>query len=126
MKKTLVFLTATAMLIATTGCANGPIRSLFGGKQCNSCNAPAADPSMGYGYNESAYPTGDCPNCVSGQADSPVYMNDGTIDPYVQGSNYGGATINPPVFDSYSNPSFGGTIVPPGSSGTLPSPGNGG
>ena len=127
MKKTLAFLMVAAMLVATTGCANGPIRSLFRGKQCNTCNAPAANPSFGYGYSETAYPVGtDCSNCVSGNAGSPAWIDSGSSDPYVHGSNYGGATINPPVFDSYSNPSYGGTIVPPGSSGTLPDPGSGG
>ena len=118
MKNTLAFLMASALLIATVGCANGPFRNLCRGKQsCDPCNAPAANPSFGYGYGETVN---------YGSAGTPTYVDGATSDPYVHGSNYGSATINPPVFDSYSSPSYGGTIVPQGSSGTLPAPGNGG
>ncbi len=115
MKITLAFLMAS-LLVATAGCANG-LGKFCGRNQCDPCNQPASDPSFGPGYGETV---------ISGNAGSPVYMDGATSDPYVHGSNYGSATINPPVFDSYSNPSYGGAIVPQGSSGTLPSPGGGG
>lgn len=55
------------------------------------------------------------------------YLNDSYIqnDPYLSGSSYDGATINPPVFDSYGGTNSGGTISVPGNGGTLPNPGPG-
>jgi hypothetical protein len=125
MKKTILTIAAIMLLGSIAGCSNGPILSHFRNGCKNGCQAPPATPSYGY-------PAGDCAtgNCAgpggqiisSGQATS--YMNDsyGVSDPYINGSNYDGATINPPVFDSYSTPGYGSTIVPPASSGTLPTP----
>ncbi len=141
MKNSIICLAAIAMLCSTVGCANGPVREFVRNAICNDgCQAPPADPSYGFGFDSAS--TGDCAtgNCSSSQPivhggqdfgsvsgsvpHSTSYINDSYSqgDPYINGSNYGGATINPPVFDSYSGPSYGSTIVPPGSSGTLPTP----
>ncbi len=125
MKKTVLYLLLAALLFATTGCANGPVRRFLCGKLCTTCQ-PASEPSFGFGSDDSAWSSGDghCVNCVDGNygGSAPTYLGEGDSDPYVQGSYYGGASINPPVFDSYSGPGYGSTIVPPGSSGILPNP----
>jgi hypothetical protein len=117
MKKTVLCMLAAVVLLSTTGCANGPVRRFLCGRLCNTCQPPV-EPTFGFGHADSdwADDQGHCVNCVDGG----VTSVEG--DPYVHGSYYNGATINPPVFDSYSSPSYGGTIVPPGSSGILPNP----
>lgn len=142
MKKLFILLAAAALVSTTVGCANGPIRNLFRGSTCDTCQPPAAEPSFGFNYGAaSTAPTGcqsgNCSGVASqsapitnpsiGNAVGTSYMNDSYIqsDPYINNSNIGGATINPPVFDGYGGPSYGGTTVPPGSSGILPVP-NGG
>jgi hypothetical protein len=117
MKRTILCVMLAAFLLAASGCANGPIRSFFRNKDCNSC--PAVDPTFGF-HGES-----DCPECDYGAVGAPVYTGGDMGDPYAHGSYYGGASISPPVFDSTTNPTFGGRIIPDGSSGTLPNPVNG-
>ena len=121
MKRLIICLAAFAMLSTTVGCANGPIRSLLKKHQCNNgCEAPASDPSYGYGFDQSANGTISTPVVQNGNIQGQVQG-----DPYIYGSNYGSATINPPVFDGNSNPSYGSTIAPSNSNGMLPPP-NGG
>jgi len=140
MKKLLVSLASIAMICSTVGCANGPVRNFLRNAICDrGCEGPQVDPSYGFGFDGVS---GDCANgnCAQpmgggqllGNAPSingslptnTSYMNDSFSqgDPYISGSNYGGATINPPVFDSYSGPTYGSTIVPPANSGSLPVP----
>lgn len=115
MKSTFAILLASLVLCATAGCRNGPIRNMMGSKQCDPCCAPSADPSFGAGYSETAYPV-----------ESPTYIDGVSGDPYIHGSNYGGATMSTPALNELSTPVYDSTIVPPDSSGSLPSPGPGG
>ena len=132
MKKLIVLIAAMAMVSVSIGCSSSGLMSHFKKDKCNGgCQAPPVNPSYGY-------PAGDCEsgNCggggqyygggqiINSGQQSTSYMNDSYSqgDPYINGSNPGGATINPPVFDSYSGPSYGSTIVPPAASGTLPTP----
>jgi hypothetical protein len=116
-----IFLLLIAILIGTTsGCANGPIRRLFQGNDCNTCNAPASEPGFGFGYSGDD----DCVTCSHGGSATPSYVDNGYSDPYVQGSNYGGASINPPVFDGFGSSPAGSTTGSPQSNGTLPDPGS--
>ncbi len=117
MKQLILSCAVIALLGTTAGCANGPIgRFFFRGSECDVCQPPAAAPSYG-------------PGCAGGacQTQGASYLNDSFIqgDPYLNGSNLGGATINPPVFDTFGSPNAGGTIVSPGSSGELSGPANG-
>ena len=123
MKKAILLLFVALLIGAATGCANGPIRSLFK-RSCNQCQSPALQPSFGMGFDDSSsYAGGEYVNSQYGS--SPSYLDDNYNDPYSSGSNYGGAAISAPVFDSYNSPAYGGTTVPPTSSGSLPSPGGG-
>ncbi len=128
MKKFLISLAAFAMLSTTVGCANGPVRNFLCDAICTQgCEAPPAEPSFGFAA-DAGCATGNCNHGLPTQGE---IFNGGFIqgqvqgDPYINGSNFNGATINPPVFDGSSNPSFGSTIVPPASSGTLPFPAGG-
>ncbi len=116
MKNVILCIAIGAVLSATIGCANGPIRNFFRGSSCNTCQPPA-QPNMGFDNS-----------CANGTCSTSSYMNDSYIqnDPYMNGSKAGGATINPPVFDGYEFPNTGGTIVSPDSSGLLPGPSGGG
>lgn len=131
MKKLIVLIAAIAMLSMSVGCSSSGLLSHFKSRCSGGCQSPPVNPSYGY-------PTGDCGSGNSegqyiggGQVidsgNSASYMGDGYIqgDPYINGSNSGDASINPPVFDSYSGTSYGSTIVPPASSGTLPTPSSG-
>ncbi len=116
-----IFLLLIAVLIGTTsGCANGPFRSMFRGNDCNTCSAPASEPGYGIGYSDSD----DCVTVSHGGGHSSSWVDGGYSDPYVQGSNYGGASINPPVFDGFGSSPAGSTIDSPQSNGTLPTPGS--
>ena len=44
MKRIVISTALAAVLLATSGCANGPIRQWFRGSACNSCNPPVANP----------------------------------------------------------------------------------
>jgi len=117
MKKLIVSIAAMTMLFSAVGCSSGPL-SRFRSKS-NSCQAPPANPDFGFQSGSQIISSGD--------QTTTSYMNDSYSqgDPYINGSNNGSATINPPVFDRYSDPSYGSTIVPPDSSGTLPKPNRG-
>ena len=128
MKKMIVLIAAMTLLSLSVGCSGSGLLSQFKSRCSGGCQTPPVNPSFGY-------PAGDCNSSAAegefiggGQVidagNSTSYMNDGYIqsDPYMSGSNSGGATINPPVFDSYSGPSYGSTIGPPASSGNLPAP----
>ena len=59
MNKKLIYLAACAALIVfTSGCANGPIRNFFRGGPCNACQPPVGQP-LGCGTNTA-------PMCNSG------------------------------------------------------------
>ena len=122
MKNLILSLAIASILCATVGCAGGGLCNWWRNKHNNNGCQPALEPSYGFGYQQPCA-TGNCGDMTQGTN----YMNDSFIqsDPYMSGSNFGGATINPPVFDNYSNPSFGSTIVPPASSGIMPGPSNG-
>jgi len=117
MKNLILSLAIVTLLCSTVGCAG--LCEWWSNKHNNNGCQPAMEPGYGFGYQQQQpCATGNC-----GQTGA-SYMNDGFIqnDPYTSGSNFGGATINPPVFDNYSNPSYGGTIVPPASNGIMPGP----
>ena len=107
MKKFVVIAALAAVLIASTGCANGAFRRMWQGNSCDSCNPPANQPPFGYGASYAP----SCPQCQGGQD-------------YFTGSSIGGATLNPPVSDAYGTGVIGGTIVPPATVQTLPGPQN--
>ena len=123
MKKLIVLIAAMAMLIGSIGCSGSGLSSHF--KKCQGgCQAPPVNPSYGYPAGDCA--TGNCGGQYGGgqiiNSGQTSYYMDGQSDPYMNGSNLNGASINPPVFDNYSGPSYGSTIVPPANSGTLPTP----
>lgn len=121
MKRAALLVLAGLILCTTTGCANGPVRNFLRGVLHGPCKAPAPEPSFGMGFDDTV---GTCVDCQ--KASTPGYLGDGYADPYIQGSNFGGASINPPVFDSYSSPTYRDTTVPPASTDIMPSPGPGG
>lgn len=113
MKKMIVLIAAMTLLSVSVGCSGSGLLSQFKSRCSGGCQTPPVNPSFGY-------PAGDCNSSAAegefiggGQVidagNSTSYMNDSYIqsDPYMSGSNSGGATINPPVFDSYSGPSYG-------------------
>ena len=118
MKKFLLSASFAVLLIASTGCADGPVRRMIRNTFCNDCRPPAAPCFQGL----PATPNASCPTGTCGGANNHItsYGNQG--DPYLDGSNANGATITPPVFDNYGGLNFGGTTGSPGSNGILPSP----
>jgi len=113
----LVSAAVAALLVASVGCADGPIRRWFRGSRCNSCIPPAAHPGFGFNQNPA------CDSLVGSQGiDQGTISNYGDYDtsgyggayadPYSEGSIIDGGTINPGNSDAYGNGSFNG-IVPP-------------
>jgi hypothetical protein len=112
MKKVLLLLALSVTLVHVVGCANGPIRRLFRGGSCNTCNPMSAfsGPTVDTGVN-------GCTSCQHPGAFGPA-------DPYYSDTGMGAATLNPPAADIYGGNVPGGMIVPPGATGTLPGPAN--
>jgi hypothetical protein len=104
MHKTLTIAILGLTIVATSGCANGPIRRFFHGAACNSCQ-PALGQSL-WDNDTSPCDQGQCPNGIDNEAFEMAPAGTGVI--------YGQPTVDP-----FS----GGTIVnPPSNTGVLPGP----
>ena len=120
-KLTLLAFVAVALLL-NSGCANGPIRNLFQGAFCNSCQPPVGQP-LGCGTNYAPA----CDACGTGVAVEGAPIGDVPVSapfvesaaPYTapQGNFYSEPTLSD---QGFINDSYGAPIEAPGI-GTIPS-----
>jgi hypothetical protein len=100
-------------VVASAGCANGPLRRFFRGSACNACQ-PAIGHSL-WKSNDGGCPNGMCGDAgdaVEGVAPGPAANQ--VIDPNAPA----GSTLNQSTFD----PFIGGQIVNPPAGNLLPGP----
>ncbi len=118
MKKSIMIAILGIIILATAGCANGPLRRFFHGGACNACQ-----PAMGQTLwgQEASEDTGSCPNGVCGQSPETLNGNNapGPAQTQPVGPNNPGVIYGQPNFD----PFYGNQIVTPPATGTvLPGP----
>ncbi len=102
-----------SLVMTTVGCSDGPIRKLFRGGACNTCQPPNAHPSYNYGADIQGQPQFHQPGFDGFSSSSQAFDHSSSYYP----SNLGNATINPTWGGAYVNGSLDGSIVPPNNTG---------
>lgn len=122
MKRILALVLVVAMVMSTTGCANGPIGRFFRGGACSTCTPPSNRLFNWRGNTASDCASGNCPS--AGMNDpyqmapavigSGIQNQPGTVPgnlgtyPYPSGADFNNGFVNPPVNQQLPGPTGGG------------------
>lgn len=116
MHKNIMIAVLGLSVLATTGCANGPVRRFFRGGACNACQ-PAVGQTL---WGQDSDDNSSCPNGVCGQNQEtlggnvlpgPAQSQPGT-DPNSSGVIYGQPNFDPFSGGQMVNPPAGGNVLP--------------